>query len=83
VSSLTEQERMGLEDVFLSISKSHKKSHKLDAFSHAKLYSKSWLQLRYATFKQFKVSQLIQKGLHISKISLYSAKLPKKKKNLS
>ncbi len=74
MSSISEQEKLALDDVFLSISKSHEKSHKLDAFSHLQLYSKSWLELKYASFKHFKVSELITKSLNVSKISLDSAK---------
>jgi len=84
VSSLTDQERLGLEDVFLSISKTPSKRY-------AKTSTlKQFLQILFETKKLQKhlnkpsyMIQSAKKRIKMSNISQYLAKKSKKKKNLS
>jgi len=76
MSTLTTNERDGLEDVFLSIHSHNEKYQKLKHLSSLLLLSKS----------EFKVSKLLTQakdGLKETKFSLFLTKLGKKKKNLS
>ena len=76
MSALTKQERDGLEDIFLSISKSGNKYSRLREFRPL-ILSKN-ISLR--TSKFLKMARI---GLKETKLSQFMALLSKKKKNLS
>jgi len=77
VSSLTEQERRGLEEVFLSISKNEGTSRRKSVYSHLKtMVLLQELKIRSGLKK-------LKKGMKLLQITHIAHKKKKKKKNLS
>jgi len=77
LSSLTEQERLGLEEVFLTISKKGSGAKRKSVYKHVKkIMSFQELKIRFGLKK-------LKKGMKLLQIAHIAHKKHKKKKNLS
>ena len=83
MSSLTEQERLGLEEVFLSISKNHKKTNRVNFLSRIQLHCHTCVHYRHQLFTHIKEIKVTKKVLKFTQSTLHRANFLKKKKNLS